>query len=340
MKALLFALTVAHAGPPVPDGDRLIADVRALSGVDPLGEAPVVSRHVAHPDHDRVGDWLVAELRSIEALEVREEPFDGPEPGTRNLVADLPGSDPDLPWLVVGAHWDSTASAEAAWDPTADPAPGADDDASGTAAVLELARRFAGSRWEASIRFALFDAEEQGLVGSEAMAAAMAARGEEVGLMWSMDPIGYNHDGGGFLWVTYDARWQAPARDLEALAPQVAPTLSVTALDRDLIGGATRSDHASFWEQGFPALHVASWPQPPTYHTMADTVDNVDPAFLEATTTLVAAHLAAEAVAVREAPPAAGCGCTHAQPAGAGWLAALALALRRRGTTSRRARRP
>lgn len=335
MLHLLLALA-ARATPPEVDPDRLIADVRALSGVEAADGATFASRHIAHPDHDRAGDWLVARFEAIDGLSVREEPFDGPEPGTRNLVADLPGSNPDLPWLVVGAHWDSTASSEAVWDPTSDPAPGADDDASGTAAVLELARVFAGSRWEAPIRFVLFDAEEQGLVGSEAMAAAMVDRGEDVALMWAMDPIGYNHEGGGFLWVTYDARWEGPGRDLEALAPEVAPSLSVTALDRDLIGGATRSDHASFWEQGFPALHIASWPQPPTYHTMGDTIDNVDPAFLEATATLVAAQLAAEAVEVREAKPSPrGCGCATGPSPGGSWALLLLAAARRSGPAVR-----
>lgn len=326
---LWVSIAMASEFRAVVDQQRIEADIRWLSGADAYQGAALISRHVDHPDHDTARDALLERLRSIDRLQVRTQPFEAEgRDWLQNAIADLPGSDPTAPMLVIGAHYDSTGKADVGWVGTDDPAPGADDDASGVAAVLELARVLSERQWERTIRFALFDSEEQGLHGSVALARQMAADGEDVALMWSLDPIGYNANDAGLFWVTYDERWEEPGIELADLALDHAPELDPTALERSLIGGATRSDHASFWDEGYPALHVASWPQPPSYHTMDDTMDNVDPAFTWAVASLVAEQAALIAIPVAEAPEeAAGCGCAHGSgPSGfLAWLPLIAL---------------
>ena len=92
-----------------------------------------------------------------------------------NCLHRLPGPGSEI--LIVGCHLDSTASSTYPFDPTSDPAPGADDDASGLAATLAAARymkRFEG-QLRHTVRFCFFNAEEVGIVGSQAYATAMQA---------------------------------------------------------------------------------------------------------------------------------------------------------------------
>lgn len=307
----MFALACALAwASPFDDADaaRLTDDVRVLAGATELDGVPLASRHVSHPDHARAGAWLERRLAEASGRPVVREPVPG-WPGAFNLVAELPGTSPHLDPVLVGAHWDSTASAEAGFEPATDPAPGADDDASGVAAVLEIARLLSGTRVQRTVRFALFDAEEVGLVGSETHAQALVDAGQGLRLALSLDPIGYNPGATGFVWVTYDARWPADAEALQEVGDERSD-LTVTALDAALIGGDERSDHAPFWARDLPAVHVASYPQPDAYHTSADTIDVVDTAFLRDVTGVVAEHVWALADPV---PPAEPTGCATAR---------------------------
>jgi hypothetical protein len=118
-----------------------------------------------------------------------------PEP-TRitNIVATLRGTtSPDRVYVVTG-HYDSRVSD--VMDATSD-SPGADDDASGVAAVMELARVFATRRTEATIVFAAVAGEEQGLYGSDHMAQVLKDAGADVQAMFSNDIVGTGdaHDG-------------------------------------------------------------------------------------------------------------------------------------------------
>jgi hypothetical protein len=111
-----------------------------------------------------------------------------------NIIATLRGTtDPDRVYVVTG-HYDSRVTD--VMNATAD-APGADDDASGVAAVMEMARIFATRRTEATIVFAAVAAEEQGLYGSDHMAQVYKDAGTDIQAMFSNDIIGTGdaHDG-------------------------------------------------------------------------------------------------------------------------------------------------
>jgi Zn-dependent M28 family amino/carboxypeptidase len=160
--------------------------------------------------------------------------------------------------------------------------------------VLEAARVLASQPGglARTVHFVAFSAEEYGLLGAYEHVARIRDRDGDVALMLSLDPVGYNPDGSRGLWVPYDARWPEPAQGIEAAGAALGGRLDITTIDADLIGGDARSDHYPFWAAGFPALHLASFPQPPTYHTIFDDIDVVDSAFHREVTALVTAFAA------------------------------------------------
>jgi hypothetical protein len=202
--------------------------------------------------------------------------------------------------VVVGCHLDSTASRDAGYDPMADPAPGADDDASGIAGTLAAARWLWPLRgtMRNTVRFAFFNAEEAGLVGSGAYVAHLAAFGAPIVAAVCMDMIGHESDTNRIFEVHCGAT-DATVRDAsDPIATRIASwttclgslpmpqiyrgTSSSGGTDRNLYDGAIgRSDHASFHAHGYPAAVVsedffANLPTEPasdanpTYHRHTD----------------------------------------------------------------------
>lgn len=312
----------------------VVHEVARLSGATPLPSGQtLISRSVHHPDLWFAEEYVIESLGALPGVEVRTEMVDGTDDldgmqvtidGLRNIIADLPGADPDLPIVVVSAHLDSTAKAEpGGWDPTVDPAPGADDDASGVAAVMALAGAF--SRWEPgferTIRFVLFTAEEIGLQGSFAHVDGLPGS-TEIDLVVQLDPVGFNGGSDDRLWFTYDGRWPESTDLVEAAAAARGSYLVVQGVNRSLLGAqAERSDHFPFWEGGFRAVHFGAFPPPPDYHKTTDTLEVVDAAFLDEVTSVVL-----ELAAARAAPlpvitePGAGCGCAQSRSPARGWL--------------------
>lgn len=214
------------------------------------------------------------------------------------LRCPLPGWGAGL--VIVGAHMDSTAGFEPGYSAPTDPAPGRDDNGSGLAGVLSLARHFRSLAGQLThtLRFCFFNAEESGLVGSKAYAAHLKAMGAPVRATVCMDMIGYNSDANQLFEV--HAGYTDPAvRDLSlpfadrvAQAAAAYGTLAPAqvykgtgyggAPDRNIFDGAiNRSDHAAFHQQGWGAVlvsedffvNLASEPGAdpnPNYHRAAD----------------------------------------------------------------------
>jgi len=163
-----------------------------------------------------------------------------------NVVATIPGKGDPTKVVVLGGHYDSTSPS-----PTTN-APGADDNASGTACAIEAARVLASYDFNHTITFIAFGAEEVGLYGSEAYASDAAARGDDIIAAIAVDMIGYLASGDaldldiidntGSVWIR-DAAFQAAADYVPGFA----------LVDGSLPGGAS-SDHASFWANGYDAI--------------------------------------------------------------------------------------
>ncbi|MBT3220045.1 MAG: Zn-dependent exopeptidase M28 [Proteobacteria bacterium] len=287
---LVLCGALAFATIDEPDSSRIEEDLLILTGEkeyeSAAGPVTIESRNIFHPGNELARAYLRQRLEDIDGLSVTEQSFLVDGQLTYNLIGDISGM-PHLPMLVLGAHYDSTGTRGEGYDPATDPAPGADDDASGVAGVLEVARLFAASEsgHQYPLRFVLFSAEEEGLLGSKAYVNEYAA--EPVRLMVQFDPIGYNPGDLDRVFVVYDEHW----KDGPAFVDGVSDTfLDLVAMDRELIGGGERSDHAPFWSAGYSALHVATFPMPVQNHTGEDTLDLVDIEMLTEVVDVTAEH--------------------------------------------------
>jgi hypothetical protein len=198
-----------------------------------------------------------------------------------NLFVEQPGTECPGRTIVIGAHYDSA-------HPTG---PGADDNASGIAGTMELARALADHPLPVTVRFAAWSYEEAGLVGSAAMAQQMKADGREVVGAISLEMIGFTKpdiDPLTGLPSTYLAMISDPtsaplARTFGAAAYTYAPEFPGfgAVIDPKVLPDILRSDHAAFLKAGFPALMATDTAnfRNPNYHTATDTVASLDPAF-------------------------------------------------------------
>jgi hypothetical protein len=195
---LALAAAAAAAAPapsPAPSPERLKADVAAMVGFG--------TRHTASTTTDpkrgigAARDWAAGRFAEIArgcggciTVERIERRFTGPRAPTGVVVQDVlgiqRGRDPDRV-VIVGAHIDSRVTD--VMDTTSD-APGANDDASGVALVLEAARILSRRTFDATIVYAVFSGEEQGLWGATLLADTAKARGWQVSAMLNNDIVG------------------------------------------------------------------------------------------------------------------------------------------------------
>ena len=280
---------------------RIRSFLDRYAGNAPLGDAagtPVDSRHILHPSNQRVTDQLVADLQAIggSALSVSTHSFSHNGRTYLNVEAELPGNTSEL--VLVTAHLDSTAASSPPYNPPGDPAPGADDDGSGLSAVLAAAVVIcdlaAAQKPERTIRFVFFNAEEHGLIGSQAYARNAQTAGAQIEAVYQMDMIGYNviaprtcEIHAGFLSSpAVQGKSAVVAERVRRLVPSVAPALGTMQLYLSTPGAVDpaegRSDHAPFQERGYAACVATEdffiGPGPsapaeanPNYHRKTDT---------------------------------------------------------------------
>ena len=189
--------------------------------------------------------WAIHDLFRSYGLQVATEEFLYNGVQQLNVVATIPGRVSPEQIVVVGAHYDSYSRTAATSS-----APGADDNASGTAAVLELARVMAGQTFDFTLRFVAFGAEETGLNGSRHHATQAGARGERILAMLNLDMIAYVDRAPEDLDATSNPA-SAWLTDLYASTTAAYSTLPVAKWNN---ASFRSSDHAPFWDQGYPAL--------------------------------------------------------------------------------------
>ncbi|MBM3332231.1 M28 family peptidase [candidate division WOR-3 bacterium] len=171
---------------------------------------------------------------------------------------------PGLIYIIDG-HIDNTS------DRQPDSCPGADDNASGTAAVIEAARVFADVDFACTVWFIGFSGEEQGLLGSGDFAQRCRARGDSVCGVFNFDMISYGRqDLDSFRVIgtpsNPDCSWL-----IDFYIAQ-ADTFSALKPIRIMDAGARYSDHSSFWDQGYVAFCGIEDDFTPEYHTLGDTI--------------------------------------------------------------------
>lgn len=231
---------------------NLIKTVSILSGEEPASigdeEITIFSRYMNHPHNDAAADYLKQELLSF-GLEVEDQYYasgrntlDGVG---RNIIGKKLGVEYPEKKLILCAHYDSITSSGA-------DAPGADDNASGTAAVIEAARILSNYQTKYTMLFVLFDEEELGMIGSKYYADMAWSSGDEILGVINMDMIAFdsNNDWSCDLHV----RDIANSLDLKDKMLEVNSNYSLMLnIDVHLLGDFA-SDQAPFWNRNYGGL--------------------------------------------------------------------------------------
>ncbi len=215
------------------------------------------------------------------------QPF-GPAPGKplergmKNVIAVWPGTHPRLKeeYVVAGAHYDHVGLGLKGSNRPAGGKPGeihngADDNASGASTLLEIAGAAAKSRFKRTLVFMWFDAEESGLAGSRAWAAAPTLPVEKCAAMVNCDMIGRNDPKQVIVGVHKDEKG-APkfpkwAEAVKAVEAKFGESFDWSSFDSFI----KRSDHWPFMEKGVPAVFFTAGLHA-DYHTQNDDVEKID----------------------------------------------------------------
>lgn len=251
------ALDLAHLVGAVDEG-RLRAIVESLALEDPaLGSADRSNwrtRYARRPETYASTQYIRDQLTSsLGDGAVFVEPFRISEGDSTmyNVVGNLYGTDPDAGYYVVCAHYDAIGvRTRGGWDWRTDPAPGADDNATGVALVLECARVLAQQHFPWSIRFIAFSGEELGLWGSRAYATQAVERGERILGVLNYDMVGFNDLSQRLQLVTNPASAWLVAQ-MQQSNRRYGIGLKVDVLED---ASAWLSDHSPFWARGFDAI--------------------------------------------------------------------------------------
>ncbi len=275
-------IRIANVSTPISvDPTRLETHVRALSET-------FVPRDESHPENlDRCAAYIRREFESAHAR-VSEQPFSVDGKTYRNVIAHFGPETKEV--VVVGAHYD-----------TAGPLPGADDNASGVAGLLELARLLGNAQLSIRVELVAYTLEEPPFFRLEQMGSAVHAKalkrdGAVVRVMFSLEMIGYFSDApgsqrfpssvlslfypteGNFISVIGKMGAGMLVRKIKKAMAE-ATSLPVYSINAPrLIPGVDFSDHLSYWREGYPAVMITdtAFYRNANYHTMWDTADRLD----------------------------------------------------------------
>jgi len=261
--------------------EELRADVQKLAGE--IGERNMWHYRQLNAAADFIEDsFLRAGLRP------RRDSYELRGQACHNIETEIRGTRPEI--ILIGAHYDSVFGS-----------PGANDNGSGAAALLALARRFAGKATENTVRFVAFVNEEppyflSNEMGSFIYAGRCKARGDRIKAMISLETIGYFSDApnsqtypapglgifypkvGNFIGFVSNVHSRTLLRHAIALFRKHAKIPSEGATLPAFIPGVSWSDQRSFWQHGYPGIMITDTAlfRYPYYHSANDTPDKLD----------------------------------------------------------------
>jgi hypothetical protein len=266
--------------------DTLSYYVNVLSGEDSVtisGQRYLISsRYWAHAHNNLAADFIYQTLQKT-GLPVMDQNYSG---GGRNVIATQIGTTfPDQQFIIC-AHYDDM--------PSSPPAPGADDNASGTAAVLEAARILSQVSFPYTVIYALWDEEEIGLIGSAYYAAQAAANSDNILGVVNLEMFGWDGNDDG----QYEIHTQPTASSVQ-LANTISSLVSIYQLGLFTLihnPGTTASDHSSFWNQGYSAIVFSQaffgGDSNPFYHTSNDRIIHFNLGYFYSLSRLAVASIA------------------------------------------------
>ena len=207
---------------------------------------------------------------------------EGSEEGI-NYILKFQGINPKLDPLLIGAHYDGPIKS-----------PGADDNASGLAALFVLVEHCRKTPHERPIWFVAFDQEEWGLLGSKALSKELKAKGQKLKLMISLEMLAFTSEKqdyplpamkkiygekGNFIALVANTGCAVMLPGLSSSMGKYLPTKVLPVpLKGDVLPDVRLSDHSPFWDEGYNAMMITdtSFLRNPHYHEPTDTVDTLD----------------------------------------------------------------
>ena len=285
---------VSKAGPLSPDEitlrEELRANVQKLAGE--IGE-----RNMWHYAQLNAAADFIEDSFSRAGFHPRRDSYEIRGQSCHNIEAEIPGgpqgvavSSPPPPIILIGAHYDSVFGS-----------PGANDNGTGVAAMLALARRFAARQPKHTLRFVAFVNEEppyflSNEMGSFVYAGRCKAHGDKISAMISLETIGYFSDApnsqtypspglglfypkvGNFIGFVSSVHSRTLLRQVVTLFRKHAKIPSEGAALPSFIPGVSWSDQWSFWRHGYPGIMVTDTApfRYPYYHSANDTPDKLD----------------------------------------------------------------
>ena len=261
---------------------ELVADVQKLAGE--IGE-----RNLQHYAQLNAAADFIETSFSRAGLQPRRDTYESAGQACHNIETEIRGVRSEV--VVIGAHYDSVFGS-----------PGANDNGSGVAALLALARRFAGKPAGQTLRFVAFVNEEPPYFQTEQMGSFMyasrcKARGDQISGMISLETIGYFSDAarsqtypapglslfhpttGNFIGFVGNTGARAFLDRTVGIFRQHAKVPSESAVLPAFVSGVAWSDQWSFWQCGYPAAIMVTDTAPfryPHYHESTDTPDKLE----------------------------------------------------------------
>ncbi len=276
-------------------GDERICGKRVMISVENL------KRHVeaihfdrnpyeGYPKLEQTARYIQGEFVKA-GLDVKEDAFQWEGGFYKNIVAEKRGKTSPDKVFIVGAHYDTVPGT-----------PGADDNASGVAVLLEIARNIQSVSPAETVRLIAFTLEEYNFVGSTRYVKSLKKGKEEILGMVSLEMVGftgprqsyppyldpkYYPNVGDFIAVVGNERSQQllerVCQSFKTHIPELPLESLVVPGNGEKMEDVRLSDHVTFWEEGFPALLVTdtSFMRNPNYHLPSDTIDTLNFEFMQ-----------------------------------------------------------
>ena len=248
------------------------------------GNVVTLLNRVSNTDNNLAADYLLQELQSLPNLNVQDNIYSSTG---RNIIGTQTGTiNPNDIYIICG-HYDAVANYCA------------DDNASGTVAILEIARILSQQCVDNTIVYALWDEEELGLIGARNYATAAAARGDNIKAVLNLDMMGFDGDG--------DNEFDIDVRNIAnsiAMKDDIVGLLntynSSINLSVNIVNpGTPNSDHKPFWDQNYTAVLLGeAWSnndQNTAYHTAGDRVSLMDISYYHDMVKICMAYIATKA---------------------------------------------
>ncbi|MCB9360923.1 MAG: M20/M25/M40 family metallo-hydrolase [Flavobacteriales bacterium] len=240
----------------------IIQTVRDLSGEDSTvvtGNTVLIEHRVSDYDNNLAADYIKEQLTSY-GLSVAAINYSA---NGRNIVATKIGNVNPNDIYLISAHYDAVSYH------------GADDNASGVAAVLEAARIMANYDFENTVVFALWDEEEIGLKGAENYANTASQNNDNILGVVNMDMIGYDGDNDKLFDI--DVRNYANSNQIASDLVNIVSTHNLDLVSNIVNPGTLDSDHSTFWDAGYSAVLLGeAWSEndiTPGYHSANDRIN-------------------------------------------------------------------